>query len=204
MVRAQTAVTTDTSQKFAIGVVIDAHPQQQDVIEFQRQVVESLRVTLTNIRADVFVISYSDRVQQTVDWSPADSGLTASVGRIASDGAANRGAVLNDGLMEGLARLGPANGDRKALVVIGEGNDSGSMAKFSQILDTASKTHVQCFALFVATHRAQVGRVRQYGFDLMRLASKTKGKIYDVRTNPQSLDKAMKDLRARLMTPVRF
>src|SRR5204863_1678078 len=41
----------------------------------------------------------------------------------------------------------------------------------------ASQTHVQCFALFVAARRAYVRRVRQYGFDVMRLAAETKGKI---------------------------
>lgn len=68
----------------------------------------------------------------------------------------------------------------------------------------AKAKHVQCFALLVANHRSQVGRVRQFGFDLFRLASGTGGRAYDVRTNPKSLDKAISDVLKRLSIPVRF
>jgi len=85
-------------------------------------------------------------------------------------------------LLLALTTLGVAASDaRKRLIVIGEGNDGGSAAKFSQLLDAAKARHIQCFALLVANHRSQVGRVRQFGFDLYRLASGTKGKAYDVR-----------------------
>jgi len=53
------------------------------------------------------------------------------------------------------------------------------------VLSAAKAGHVQCFALLVANHRSQVGRVRQFGFDLYRLASATHGKTYDVRTDPE-------------------
>jgi hypothetical protein len=101
--------------------------------------------------------------------------------------------------MDGLTRFG-SSGDapHKSLIVIGEGNDSGSTATFSQVLRTAKDQHIQCFAVLVANHRSQVGRVRQFGFGLFRLASGTRGKLYDVRTNPNSLDEALKDVLRRL------
>ena len=71
--------------------------------------------------------------------------------------------------------------------------------RHSTVLQRAKGDSVQCFALFVATHRSQVGRIRHYGFDLMRLASATHGKIYDVRTEPERLDKAVTDLKRRLV-----
>jgi hypothetical protein len=132
-----------------------------------------------------------------------DSGLRDAAARIALDdvdGAGKtRGAVLNDGLLAGLTKLGSADsGAQKGLIVIGEGNDGGSEAQFSRLLDVAKARHVQCFALLVANHRSQVGRVRQFGFDLYRLASGTKGKAYDVRTDPKLLDEALKDVAKRL------
>ena len=86
----------------------------------------------------------------------------------------------------------------RVLIVIGEGNDGGSTARFGQISRLPRDKHIQCFALLVANHRSQVGRVRQFGFDLYRLASGTGGKAYDVRTNPKSLSKALEDVRTRL------
>ena len=186
-----------------IGVLIDTHPQQRNVIAFEREVTDSLARLLAGSRVDGFVLSYSDHVQPIADWSPMDSGLREAAGRIALDdehAAGNtRGAVLNDALMAGLTTLGVAASDaRKGLIVIGEGNDGGSAAKFSQLLDTARARHIQCFALLVANNRSQVGRVRQFGFDLYRLASETKGKAYDVRTDPRLLDEALKDVVKRL------
>jgi len=106
-------------------------------------------------------------------------------------------------MMTGLTRLGSlADRGRKGLIVIGEGNDSESGVRFSQVLDAARAQHVQCFALLVARHRAQVGRVRQFGFDLFRLASETKGKAYDVRANIDALNEAVQDIIKRLGAPI--
>jgi hypothetical protein len=203
--RAQPAVTPDVGHMLSIGVVIDTHPQQGNVIEFERQVVDSLRSALAGTDGDAFVISYSAYVQLVDDWAPVASGLKDAAVRLALDAEVSRGrgAVLNDALMEGLTKLGSSDeGHRKGLIVIGEGNDGGSTAKSSQVLRTAKEKHVQCFALLVASHRSQVGRVRQFGFDLYRLASGTGGKAYDVRTNAKSLDDALKDIATRLVTPV--
>ena len=203
MHRAPSSPHSHTDRTLLIGIVIDTHPQQRNVIAFERQVIESLAGALAGSGADGFVISYSDQIHPIADWSPVDSGLRDAAARIALDdvdGAGkSRGAVLNDGLLAGLTKLGSADsGAQKSLIVIGEGNDGGSAAQFSRLLDVAKARHVQCFALLVANHRSQVGRVRQFGFDLYRLASGTKGKAYDVRTDPKLLDEALKDVAKRL------
>jgi hypothetical protein len=200
--RAPSPAHTDNS-RLLIGIVIDTHPQQRRVIASERQAINSLASVLAGSGADGFVISYSDHVQPIADWSPVDSGLREAATRIALDDlegtGKTRGAVLNDGLLAGLTKLGSVDsGARKGLIVIGEGNDGGSAAQFSQLLDVAKARHIQCFALLVANHRSQVGRVRQFGFDLYRLASGTKGKAYDVRTDPKLLDEALQDIVKRL------
>jgi hypothetical protein len=193
---------TDNRRTPLIGVVIDTHPQQRNVMAFERHVMDSLAGALAGSEADGFVISYSDHIQPIVDWSRLDSGLREAAGVAVDDidgRGTTRGAVLNDGLLAGLTKLGSADSRaRKSLIVIGEGNDGGSAAKFSQLLDVARGQHIQCFALLVANHRSQVGRVRQFGFDLYRLASGTKGRAYDVRTDPRLLDEALKDVIKRL------
>jgi hypothetical protein len=194
---------TDNGRTLLIGIVIDTHPQQRNVIAFERHVIDSLAGALVGSESEGFVISYSDHVQPIADWSGVDSGLREAAARIALDdgdgGHKPRGPVLNDGLLAALTRLGSTNsGVRKGLIVIGEGNDGGSTAQFSQLRDVAKDRHIQCFALLVANHRSQVGRVRQFGFDLYRLASGTKGKAYDVRTDPRLLDEALKDVVRRL------
>ena len=200
VLRAQSPVQTDPGRPLSLGVVIDVRPQQREVIAFERQVVAALGSMLAGEHAEGFVVSYSDRVQVLADWSPVTEGLKGIAIRLTTDGSEDgrRGAALNDALLNGLARLGSVGHEgRKVLVVIGEGNDGGSTT-FADVLSAAKTGHVQCFALLVANHRSQVGRVRQFGFDLYRLASATHGKAYDVRTDPGLLDAAVRDLLARL------
>ena len=200
VLRAQSPVQTDPGRPLSLGVVIDVRQEQREVIAFERQVVDTLGSMLAGEHTEGFVVSYSDRVQVVADWSPI-AGLKDTAIRLTADDSEDgrRGAALNDALLNGLARLGSVGHDgRKVLVVIGEGNDSGSSTTFSQVLGAAKTDHVQCFSLLVANHRSQVGRVRQFGFDLYRLASATHGKAYDVRTDPALLDGALRDLIARL------
>jgi len=201
VLRAQSPVQADPGRPLSLGVVIDVRVQQHEVIGFERQVVDALGSKLAGEHAEGFVVSYSDRVQVVEDWSPVAAGLKDTADRLTADGSEDgrRGAALNDALLNGIARLGSSGYEgRKVLVVIGEGNDGGSSMTFADVLSAAKAGHVQCFALLVANHRSQVGRVRQFGFDLYRLASATHGKAYDVRTDPELLDAALGDLLARL------
>jgi hypothetical protein len=188
--------------KLVIGVVVDVRADQMPVIDFERQVVSAISSAFEGVPAEGFVVAYSDRVQWLTDVSTLDRALRDGGRRINADpvAAPPLASVLNDGVADGLQRLAAEAGAvRKALIVVGEGNDGASSTKFATVLERAKGDSVQCFALFVASHRSQVGRIRQYGFDLMRLASATHGKIYDVRTEPDRLDKAVTDLKRRLV-----
>ena len=109
---------------------------------FQLRVVDAFRAAIADVSADVFVVTYSDHVEQVIERSPADPGLKESVGRIGSVATpgTDRRAVLNEGLARALAVPGASDNQyRKGLVVIGEGNDNGSEVRFSRILDTAAR-----------------------------------------------------------------
>ena len=149
-----------------------------------------------------FVISYSDRVRRIVGWSRVDPGLRhASTSLAVARSATARGAALYDGIVDGLQTLTSSGDGRKVLIIIGEGNDGASAVRFSQVLATAAREHVECFAFLVATHRSQIGRVRQYGFDLSRLTVRTGGRLYDLRTDQTRLERAVRDVRRRLGPP---
>jgi hypothetical protein len=198
--RGQSPAQADPVRPLSLGVVIDVRQQQREAIAFERQAVDALGSMLAGENTRALVVSYSDRVQVVEDWSPT-VGLKDAALRLSADGGEDgrRGAPLNDALLNGLARLSAVGHEgRRALIVIGEGNDGGSSTTFADVLSAAKAGHVQCFAMLVANHRSQVGRVRQFGFDLYRLASATHGKAYDVRTDPGLLDDALRDLLARL------
>ena len=75
---AQAAPATDTSQIGTVGIVVDNHPQQRDVIEFERRVVNALNRALADVADEGFVVSYSDRVELVMDATSLRSGYAAS------------------------------------------------------------------------------------------------------------------------------
>ena len=143
--------------KLVIGVVVDVRPDQMPVIDFERQVVNAISSAFEGLSAEGFVVAYSDRVQWITGVSTLESALRDGGRRINADSivAPPFASVLNDGVAEGLEPLASeAGAARKALIVVGEGNDGASSTKFSTVLQRAKGDSVQCFALFVATHRS--------------------------------------------------
>jgi len=187
--------------RLLVGVLIDTHAHQKNVIEFEREVVNAVADGFKGLAADSFVIRYADEVETLQEWAPPDIGFRKASSRMELDAhnGQNRASLLNDALYAGLAKLQSRDdASSKVLIVIAEGNDSGSRTKFSQVKALAKSSHVQCFVLLVADHNLMGGRVRHFGFDLYDLASATKGKAYDVGDSRKNLDKAIKGVVQRI------
>src|SRR5581483_4033055 len=128
-------------------------------------------------------------------------GLEASPARIELDkeSGKNGRTLLYDALDVALLKFDTGNSaNSRILIVVGEGNDAGSVTRYSQIKKRAKAAHVQCFVLLAADHNLMGGRVRHFGFDLYDLASVTKGKAYDVERSRKSLGKAVRDVVRRV------
>jgi hypothetical protein len=152
---AQSTPQAETKPRISCGVLIDTSTHQKKVIEFQRDVVNSIAEGFAGLATESFVIRYEDEVRILRDWSPLDSRLkkvSAQIELEAESGKSGR-TVLYDAL--NLALLGFVGGNRansKVLIVIGEGNNAGATTKYSQIAKHAKTAHVQCFALLFAAH----------------------------------------------------
>jgi len=174
---------------------------QKKVIEFQREVVNSIADRFSGIATDGFVIRYGNEVETLQDWSPLDTGLKKIPARIELDAESGKSqrTLLYEALNVALQKLETAtSGNSKILIVVGERNNAGGGIKYSQIAKRAKTAHVQCFALLVADHNLMGGRVRHFGFYLYDLASATKGKAYDVGNSRKNLDKAIRDVLKRV------
>jgi hypothetical protein len=187
--------------RLLLGVLIDTSAHQKNVIEFEREVVNSVADGFKGLAADSFVIRYADEVETLQEWAPPEVGLRQASSRVKLDAHSgqNRASLLYDALYASLAKLQSRDdASSKFLIIIAEGNDRGSRTKFSQVKVLAKSSRVQCFVLLVADHNLIGGRVRHFGFDLYDLASATKGKGYDVGDSRKHLDKAIKGLLKRM------
>jgi hypothetical protein len=198
---AQDKTQAETKPRVSLGVLIDTSAHQKKVIEFQREVVNSIADAFSGVATESFVVRYGNEVETLQDWSPLDAAGEKVSTRIELDAESgkNQRTLLYQALVAGLLKLGTGNSaNSKILIVVGEGNNAGGAIKYSQVVKVTKSAHVQCFALLVADHNLMGGRVRHFGFYLYDLASATKGKAYDVGSSGKNLDKAIRDVVKRV------
>jgi hypothetical protein len=183
--------------KFLLGLLIDTSKHQKNVIEFERGAVRSIAEKFG--WGESFVCSYGSKVQVLEDWSASDNQLKTAAAQISLDAGDGHGTRLYDAMHEALLKLSARTGPNlRVLIVIGEGNDSGSSARYSEVKALAESSHVHCFALLVADHNLRGGRVRHFGWYLNDLASATNGAGYDIEDSQKNLDKALRDALKRI------
>lgn len=198
---AQNKTEVQTKPRVSLGVLIDTSAHQKKVIEFEREVVNSIADGFAGVATEGFVVRYADEVELLQDWSSIVTGLRPVSARIELDveSGKNQRTHLYEALNTGLLKLDTASrGNSRVLIIVGEGNNAGGEIKYSVVKKQAKSAHVQCFVLLVADHNLMGGRVRHYGFDLYDLASTTKGKAYDIERSQKNLDKAIKDVLKRV------
>jgi hypothetical protein len=198
---AQEKAQPETKARLSVGVLVDTSAHQKNVVEFEREVFRSVADGFAGGSAESFVVRYSDEVETLQDWSPLDAGLrsVSTLIELDADTGKGRRTLLYDALDVALLKFDTGNSaNSRILIVVGEGNDAGSVTRYSQIKKRAKAAHVQCFVLLVADHNLMGGRVRHFGFDLYDLASATKGKAYDIERSWKSLGKAVRDVVRRV------
>lgn len=201
LAHAQQETKSETKPKLSLAVLVDTSAHQQEVIEFEREAIDSIAGGFADFAAEAFAIRYADEVELLQDWSPIGTGLRPASARIELDveSGKNHRTLLYEALHTALLKLNTASGtNSKVLIIVGEGNNAGGEIKYSEIKKLAQSAGVQCFALLVADHNLMGGRVRHFGFDLYDLASATKGKAYDIERSRRSLDKALEDVPKRV------
>ncbi|MBS1867989.1 MAG: hypothetical protein JSS69_18920 [Acidobacteria bacterium] len=197
----QAAAAPDTTSRVSLGVLIDTSAHQKEVIDFQRNVIRSVADGFGGLATESFVLRYADEIETLQDWSPLKPGLEDASKRIELDveSGQNRRTLLYDAVDAALKKFETSNkANSKVLVIIAEGNDAGSAAKYTEVKKRAIAARIQCFVLLVASHNLMGGRMRHFGYYLYDLASATKGKAYDVERSKKNLDKAIRDVLKRV------
>jgi hypothetical protein len=191
----------DTKPGSVVGVLIDVSLHQKKVVDFEREVVNSIFDHLNGAASESFVMKYADKVELLQDWFPFKDGCgrVLSLIELDTERDKNERTRLYDALYAGVEKLkSKSAADSKILIIIGEGNDDGSATRYSQIKQWARSANIQCFALLVADHNLMGGRVRHFGFYLYDLAGVTNGAGYDIGSSRKHLDKAIGNLLERI------
>src|SRR5438876_8604490 len=138
VVRAQEQPRLGPQSRVSVGVLIDTSAHQRNVINFEREVVNSISEAFAQLPAETFVIRYADEVELLQNWSPLALGLRTVSSRIELDvDSEKKRTLLYEALNAGLLKLEGNSANSKVLLIIGEGNNADGAIKYSQIKNQA-------------------------------------------------------------------
>ena len=127
----------------------------------------------SNPQDEMFVLNFADKSRIDVPWTSDVRALEAGIARVDSIG----GTALRDAIETAERYLARgATRDRKALVVITDGNDNASVATLDRIRSAAEQHDIAVYAVGLSTDRdPHAGRSRR---DLEALSEATGGCAY--------------------------
>lgn len=182
-----------------IALVIDSNFNQEKVLPLEQETAVSLLSKFEKRDAQALVMSYGAEIHSsgelTGEWNRLED-FTRSIQ--ADEDKRNVKALLFDALERAVKNLGGGAGT-KALVLFAEGNDYGSSVGWKSVARLAQQNHVACYVVLFADHTFYGPRaLRRYGWDLVELAPKTGGKLWEAGNNSRKAEKIGQEIIAQI------
>ncbi len=126
----------------SIGILFDASGSMEGKIADVKDAVKHFADTV-NPRDDIFLIRFADYVDLVVDSTDDRKRLYRAVSRLKAHG----GTVLYEGVADALATIREGKHGKKAILLITDGKDTGSVIDLEQTLTLAGRSEVLLYAL---------------------------------------------------------
>lgn len=153
-----------------VGLIVDHSRSMGSKLEEVAAAVSSFAHS-SNPSDEMFVVDFNDDVSvELMDGKPFsnDPGeLSKAVFAVHARGMT----ALYDAVAEGLLHLQLGHSDRKALIIVSDGGDNASKAKFAQILAQARQSQVVVYSIVL------IGDTDEVNPDVLRRLSKATGGI---------------------------
>jgi Ca-activated chloride channel homolog len=153
---------------FAVVILIDASESMQAKLA-RAKVAAAHFADLMRADDVISVVSFHDKVEQIQDFS---SSRDLDIQDIEAQGRTK----LYDGLLQGINLLAKRNEQRRAVVLISDGADTGSNANNQEILKRALEVGATVYAVDIADERVARAENLQNSGVLKNLADKTGGR----------------------------
>jgi len=168
-----------------IAIVIDAGPNQANVLSREKELAIALINELSNAITMFSIaragISSSTRAA-TLDRSVA----IQQIGEITGDSGKKTNVAIYDALGSAIRQISLAPSLR-VVIFIGEGNDGGSSLRYAELRRLAESNQIAFCAALVADHSLRGTKsVLQYGWSLRELTSDTVGIFLENQKTPKA------------------
>ena len=185
----------------SFALVIDAGPNQSAVLNREKDLASSLIAEFSDTRTEFIVIraGYQATNMATTSAGPV---VMRSLQALNTETGKRSQIPIYNAVALAIEELSSRPGIR-VLMIIAEGNDSGSGITYKRLRASAQAQHVSVMTVLVAGHSARGSKaVLRYGWDLQSLASDTAGVFLDNdRNTSRTLKRLIQTIRSvRLVT----
>jgi len=210
----------ETHQPLTLGILLDTSGSQQRVLPLEQDVGGQFLERVLQKKDEAFLLSFDVNVDLLQDYTNSPRLLSramdkAEINTAGGNGAAGipgagggtvptvgapKGTLLYDAVyMASNEKMNQESG-RKAMILLTDGEDEGSVHKIQEAISAAQKANVIVYTILIAD-RVFYGGFGYSGFSAMKkLTEETGGRLIDVGNNGKKLEAAFQQIEDELRT----
>ena len=128
----------------SLGLLLDTSGSMAgDKIDDARSAIDRFIYELLDPEDELFMYRFADRPVLLQDWTTDRNRLSRAMGRITPDG----GTALYDAVLEAIPFAATGHFQKKAVVLISDGNDTSSQASLREVRDRLRDSEVLLYAI---------------------------------------------------------
>ena len=209
----------ETHQPLTLGILLDTSGSQMRVLPLEQDVGSQFLERVLTKKDEAFLLSFDVNVDLLQDYTNSPRMLSRAMskaeintaggggggipgaggGTIPSIGAP-KGTILYDAVYLASNEKMNQEAGRKAMILLTDGEDEGSVHKIQEAISAAQKSNVIIYTILIADH-GFYGGFGYSGYSAMKkLTEETGGRLIDVGNNGKKLEDAFQQIEDELRT----
>ncbi|HXR37496.1 MAG TPA: VWA domain-containing protein [Terracidiphilus sp.] len=210
----------ETHQPLTLGILLDTSGSQYRVLPLEQDVGSQFLERVLKQKDEAFLLSFDVNVDLLQDFTNSARLLSRAMSKAEINTAGGNGAAGIPGAGGGtIPTIGAPKGTllydavvlasnekmnqetgRKAMILLTDGEDEGSVHKIQDAVAAAQKNNVIVYTILIAD-RGFYGGFGYYGYSAMKkLTEETGGRLIDVGNNGKKLEAAFQQIEDELRT----
>ena len=210
----------ETHQPLTLGILLDTSGSQYRVLPLEQEVGGQFLERVLKQKDEAFLLSFDVNVDLLQDFTNSPRLLSRAMSKAEINTAGGNGAAGIPGAGGGtVPTIGAPKGTllydavylasnekmnqetgRKAMILLTDGEDEGSVHKIREAIAAAQKNNVIVYTILIAD-RGFYGGFGYYGYSAMKqMTEETGGRLIDVGNNGKKLEAAFQQIEDELRT----
>jgi VWFA-related protein len=206
--------TAENDQPLTLGILLDTSGSQENVLPLEQQAGSAFLSRVLRSKDEAFLISFDVNVDLLSDYTSNAHALSHAMDKaqinVGTGGMGGmpsgtpRGTLLYDAVYLATHDKLQQETGRKAIIILTDGEDQGSMEKPQGAIEAAQKANCIVYVLLIAD-RGFYGRgVYTMGYSgdmqMRKMAEETGGRVIDVGNNGKKMEAAFAQIEEELRT----